>query len=299
MCSSDLLLWNIFSEEKGNQIAEISYLTKGISWYSNYSAILSADDKYIRFACFVSVDNRSGMDFYEAKLKLVAGDINLSGRRFETAPLRAQMRSASFDNRPKFEEESLSDYYIYSLDQPVTLKNKSIKQISLFDSRDIAIEKFYKINFQKTNGKVAMGIRFINDKANGVSQPLPGGKVRIYKNTADDSLEFLGEDIIKNIPVDDKVEVRSGFAFDLKAEKKVVSKKRISEKVHDEQVKIVIHNFKDEEVSIEVEEHFYGVWELIESDHKIISEDTGTVVFLVDAPSSEDTILTYTIRRKF
>lgn len=293
------LLWNIFSEEEGNQIIEISYLTKGISWHGEYTAIMDRDDKYIRLACFVSVDNQSGMDFYEANLKLVAGDINLAGRRFETAPLKVQMRNAPFDGKPKFEEESLSDYYLYSLNQPVTLKNKSIKQISLFNPRDVKIEKFYKIDFQKTNGKVAIEIRFRNSTENGINQPLPEGKIRIYKNAKDDSLEFLGEDMIKNIPVDNNVEVKSGFAFDLKAEKKVVSQKKISEKVHDEQVEIVIHNYKDEKVTIEVEEHFYGVWELIESNQRYTIDDAGTVIFLVDAPSDKDEILTYTIRRKF
>lgn len=293
------LLWNIFSEEEGNQITEISYLTRGINWHSEYTAILDKDDKVIRLACFVSVDNQSGMDFYEAKLKLVAGDINLAGQRSEPVLMRAQMRGASVDGMSKFEEEPLSDYYLYSLDQPVTLKNKSIKQISLFNSRDVAIEKFYKIDFQKTNEKVAMGIRFTNDKESGINQPLPGGKVRIYKNSKDDSLEFLGEDMIINTPIDEKVEVKSGFAFDLKAERKVISQKKVSEKVQDEQIEIIIHNSKDEKVSIEVEEHFYGIWEITESNQKYTLKDAGTVVFTVKAPSGKDENLTYTIRRKF
>lgn len=294
------LLWNIFSEEEGSQIVEVSYLTKGISWHSEYTATLDKDDKNIRLVCFVSVDNQSGMDFCEAKLKLVAGDINLVNQTFETAPMKVKMmRSAAIDASPKFEEESLSEYYLYALDQPVTLKNRSIKQISLFNPLDVTIEKFYKFDSQKANEKVAVWVRFKNNKENGLNMPLPEGKIRIYRRAKDDSLEFMGEDAIKNTPVGEKVEVKSGFAFDLKAEKKVVSQKKISEKVQDEMVEIIIHNSKDEKVTVEVEEHFYGIWELIESNQKYTVKDVRTVIFLVNISSGKDEILAYTIRRKF
>ncbi len=68
---------------------------------------------------WVTIDNNSGKKYVDAKLKLIAGDVNTVSQ----APVYAEYafaRSVMADG-PSFSEKSFADYHLYTLSKPVTL----------------------------------------------------------------------------------------------------------------------------------------------------------------------------------
>lgn len=59
---------------------------------------------------------------------------------------------------------------------------------------------------------------------NGMGMPLPKGVVRVFKkDSADGSLEFIGEDKIDHTPKQENITVKTGKAFDVVAKGKLRS----------------------------------------------------------------------------
>ncbi len=68
---------------------------------------------------WVTIDNNSGKKYVDAKLKLIAGDVNTVSQPpvyTEYAFTRGVMADAR-----SFSEKSFADYHLYTLSKPVTL----------------------------------------------------------------------------------------------------------------------------------------------------------------------------------
>ena len=70
------LVWQIYSPNSGKRDLIISYLTGGISWRADYILKTSVDYTKGDIRSWVSIDNKAGKTFENAKLKLVAGEIH-------------------------------------------------------------------------------------------------------------------------------------------------------------------------------------------------------------------------------
>lgn len=74
------LIWQVESAHtRLNEPLEVMYQTAGISWHAEYIAALADNEKTLDLTGWVSIDNRSGMTYPDAKLKLVAGSLNRVG----------------------------------------------------------------------------------------------------------------------------------------------------------------------------------------------------------------------------
>ena len=70
------LVWSVDATKGGKHNTELSYLTNGLNWLANYVLVLAQDGKSLDLDGWITLDNRSGATYQDAKLKLVAGDIN-------------------------------------------------------------------------------------------------------------------------------------------------------------------------------------------------------------------------------
>ena len=64
----------------GEHKTEVSYQTDGITWWADYNLIFKPDAKnenkgMVDFGSWVSILNQSGGSYNNAKLKLMAGDV--------------------------------------------------------------------------------------------------------------------------------------------------------------------------------------------------------------------------------
>lgn len=288
------LIWMVENRGDKEQEGEISYLTGGVNWHAEYVAVSDTKDQNLNLSGWVSVENRSGTAYQNAKLKLVAGDVNIVQELSRGGDV--MLETAAFAKAaPQFEESGLFEYHLYTLQRKTTLKNNQIKQISLFPPASTKVKKLFIYDGARYDQKVRVNLEFKNNQQDGLGIPLPKGKIRVYKEDVDGALEFIGEDQIDHTPVDEKIRIFLGNAFDLVGERTVKSTRSISNRSREEEIEIVLRNHKEEDVDIVVVEHFYGDWNIEESSDSFSKKDAYTTEFIIPVPSQGEKTLNYTV----
>lgn len=298
------LIWLVETAVGGKHLAEVSYLTKGINWRCNYVAVVDKEDRRMDLNSWVSIDNKSGATYKDASLKLVAGEVHLVEERLPASPRYLKYRSAAMV--AEFAEKPLLEYHLYTLERRTTLKNNQIKQISLFSAQQVPINKLfifestprYSYSRGVNKGKIQVKLEFTNSEKENLGIPLPEGKVRVYKEDEEGSLQFVGEDLIKYTPREEKVKIYIGDASDLVGERTCTATRQITKTVREESYKISLRNRKDKQVEIIVIEHLYRDlnWEITQNSHPFTKKDAQTIEFKVKVPKDGEEIITYTVR---
>ncbi|MBZ0171278.1 MAG: hypothetical protein K8E66_02760, partial [Phycisphaerales bacterium] len=236
------LVWKTWSPADGEQDVRLSYQTTGITWWADYNLVFAPGDDAnsgtLDVGAWVSILNQSGGTYEDAKLKLIAGEVNRAPqpRKMSSRGRSGGAEMLAMDAAPGFEEKSFFEYHLYTLGRPATIPDNSTKQIELFEpARSVPADKilvYYGLdasrygffsdpmldrNFGQTgNTKVDVYLRFENDKDSGLGVPMPKGRIRVSQlDPADNSLEFIGEDVIDHTPKDETILIKLGQAFDV------------------------------------------------------------------------------------
>lgn len=290
------LVWLLENKKPGKHETQVSYLTDGIKWHAEYIAVSLKNDTDLELSGWVSIDNRSGATYEDAKLKLVAGDVNrVQERALRPMAKKIDMGLAASLAAPQFEEKEFFEYHLYTLQRSATVKDNQIKQISLFPSAETKVKKIFTYDSNYPD-KVRVNLEFKNSKEAGLGMPLPEGKIRVYKeDEADKSLEFIGEDKIKHTPKDEKVRIYLGNAFDIVGERIQTDQRQLGNRSREQSYEIKLRNHKKEAVQVVVVEHAWGDWEIRQSSRKYNKKDASTIEFTVDVPKDGEAVVTYTI----
>jgi hypothetical protein len=291
------LVWLIDSEIEGAEKMEVSYQTYGMSWNADYVLVIDEKDANADITGWVTISNYSGAAFKDAKLKLVAGDVNTVQPRAIYAGKKADsVNMAQQDSAPSFQEKSFFEYHMYELQRRSTLKNSEIKQIEFAAAGNIPIKKVFTYNGTQNGTKVTINLEFKNSKENNLGMPLPKGRVRVSKYDGD-SMEFIGEDNIDHTAKDAKLSIYTGNAFDITGERIRTNYKSAS-KSSEESYKITVKNSKDTAVEVNVVEpmHGWSEWKITESSAKFDKKDSRTAEFLIEAPANSEKSITYTVK---
>jgi hypothetical protein len=300
------LIWTVNSNSSGSQDVEISYQTSGMNWHAEYVAVLNENDTELDLNSWVSVENTSGTTYNDAKLKLVAGDVHLvkdmhapQGRQEDMIYMQKSVQEQQFQEKDFFE------YHIYDLQRPTTITNNETKQVSLFEAEDVKVVKkyFYRsgggyrtyYNNQSGSGKVNVVVEFQNKKENNLGVPMPKGKVRVYKSD-ENSLEFIGEDLIDHTPRNENIKLKIGDAFDIVVEETQTENKKISDRVYEQTYEIKIKNRKKEDVTVEVERYLGLYWEILSSSLPYEKKDSQNITFKVPVQEDGETVLRFKVR---
>jgi hypothetical protein len=294
------LVWLLKSDLAGKHDVEVSYLTGGISWKADYVSVVSDDDKSLDMTGWVSIDNKSGVGYPEAKLKLIAGDVHRV--KPAVAPRKAARFAMATADAEGFEEKVFFEYHLYTLGRPATIKDKQIKQIELLSASAVPAKKIYIFEAaarywsrQQDSKKIKVMMEIKNSKKNNLGMALPKGLVRVYKKDSDGSLQFVGEDRIDHTPKDEKIRIYLGNAFDLVGERKKISHDK-TKKYITENYEVSLRNHKKKVVTIVVKEHFYGDWEIKDSNYKTEKKDAYTAEFKIPVKPDEESVLKYTVK---
>lgn len=301
------LRWEIDSPSSGLKKCEVSYLTGGINWQADYVAVVSKDDNRLDMSGWVTINNKSGTAYNNAKLKLVAGDVHrVTGRSRYEADYLVASPMAKGSGRPQFEEESFFEYHLYTLSRPATLNDKEIKQLTLFPPAQTAVKKVYIFDAQgrqysrhKDNKvKIKVNLEFVNSEKAGLGMPLPKGKLRVYKEDSQKALQFVGEDLIDHTPKDEKVRVYLGDAFDIIGTRNIVDREELSRNHYRESCEINLKNHKNEDIVVTVVEHPQGwrEWKVVKSNMDYRKIDNYKIEFDVPVAADSEAKLTYTIK---
>ncbi len=285
------LVWLLRAGQADEVPCEISYTTQGIGWHCEYVAVSNKTDTALELAGWVTIENRSGAVYRDAKVKLVAGDVHKEkppARRVEMAYM------AKAAGEEQFKEEAFFEYHLYTLQRATTIANNQVKQMALFPGTRVKSDKKYVYNARADADDVGVVLEFRNDSQSGLGIPLPRGKIRVFKEQAG-TQEFVGEDRIDHVPEGEKVRLRVGNAFDIKAERTVKKVEKISDKSRRETVEINVRNHKEEDVVVFVVEQFRTDWQLLGDTPPIVKKDAKSAEFKVAVAKNSESTFEYTV----
>jgi hypothetical protein len=298
------------SGAKKHQI-EASYLASNLSWNADYVLTVARDDKNADLDGWVTVVNNSGTAFRNARLQLVAGELNRVAN--DTGRSRMEMNApmSMAKAAQQFQQEAFSEYHLYSLGRKTSVEDKETKQISLLQGSGVPVEKIFMVNGQsyyyrnqQTPGAplkdpVMVYYKFKNEEKAGLGIPLPAGNVRVYQKDSKGGILFAGEDRIDHTPKDEFVNIHIGNAFDVVAEHKQTDYKRIDTHVWEMEFEVTLRNHKDGPVTVQVNEPIGGDWEMLSSTYKYTKTAAFAAQFIVPVAKDGTSVLKYRIRAKW
>jgi hypothetical protein len=310
------LEWMLDSPARGTQETRIAYETSGMTWWADYNIVYDESKGCsMDLSAWVSIINRSGAGYEDARLKLIAGDVNRAQPQSQRRDVVYKMAMAE-DAAAPFTEKAFFEYHLYTLDRPANLPDNSTKQLQLFPTaRGVSCDK--ELVFAPTmdmpyygyqqldqeygrygNGDVNVYLRFKNEKSRQLGMPLPAGRIRVMQqDPADDSLEFIGEDVIDHTPRNEEVLIEMGNAFDVVGERKQTDF-RIDTRTRNlwETFEIRLRNHKDEAVEVAVLENLYRManWEIENASQRHSKENSNRIRFTARIPAEGETVIRYT-----
>ena len=223
----------------------------------------------------MTLKNQSGTGYRNARLQLIAGEVNrvAAKARMDAGMERMTMAVPA---APPMEQEAFSEYHLYTLQRRTSVNENETKQLALLSSPNVPVEKRFVVDGQSFyyRGPVSPGApvkndvkvyyRFKNDEKSGLGMPMPAGIVRVYQADSKGGVQFAGEDRIEHTPKDETLNLHTGNAFDVVCERRQLDFRRLSNTQFEMEFEITLRNHKDVPITVEVNEPVGGDWDMLE-----------------------------------
>jgi len=299
------LVW-LLDSTAAKQKVEVTYMTRGMSWKADYVFVINDKDTLGDLTGWVTLNNNTGASYENAKLKLVAGDVNKVSD-YSYYPAKAAPTTTASFNKNQFKEEGLFEYHLYTLNKPTDVMNNEQKQVTLLEGQNINVQKklmfygqsyWYRGSYGQlmSNQKVGVYLDVQNSEANHLGIPLPKGIVRVYKADKSGAKQFIGEDHIDHTPRDEKIRVKMGDAFDVVGDRKQTDWKSLGTCNSESGWEISLRNHKDTVETVQDWEPVGGDWEIVSSSHPAVKQDAHTFTFEVKIPAKGEVKIKYRVR---
>jgi hypothetical protein len=311
--------WQLAADHAGRHEFGLAYATAGLAWRAEYNVNARGQGKACRMSLSAAamVVNRSGADFDDVNLVLVAGEPNRASPGAPPMAMakaeRAQMMVADSAPQP----QASGEYQSYRLPNAGSLPQGSVQRLPLVDAAaDVACERRYETssqmgewrppypiideNFAAGDGQVqpvTATLRFRNGKADGLGMPLPAGRVRMFEGK-----DFLGESSIGHTAANEDVALAIGNVFDLRAERtRQDFQLDRAGRTMTERVSVVLKNAKPVAATVRVNERLgrWTDWEMVSSSEPFAKRNAQSVSFDVVVPAGGETRLDYTVRYRW
>ena len=303
--SKPTLVWLLENARAGEQTVEASYLTNQVNWNADYVLTIRSDQKGADLNGWVTVINNSGTAFRNAQLQLVAGEVHRVSEAPAVAP-RVMLR-ATEAVAGQFAQEPISEYHLYTLERRTNILNNETKQISLLGATGISFDKIFEVDGQTyyyhnaqrpgqpIKEPVQVHIKFKNSQENSLGMPLPAGTARVYQGDSKGRVQFIGEDRIGHTPKDETLDLYTGNAFDVVAERKQTDFKSFG-RAFEFAFEISLRNHKPEPITVVVNEPIGGDWTMLDANFKYEKTAAFAARFTVPVAANAESVLKYRVR---
>jgi hypothetical protein len=303
------LVTQINNKGATEQTVELSYLTGGLGWKADYVAELNDKEDKLDLSGWVTLTNTSGASYKNAKLQLVAGDVNRVQQNLR--PMSKSMRGDVMmaEAAAPMAEESLLEYHLYTLDHPTNIMEAQTKQVALLSAANVPARKelvlrgadyYYSGQYGEIGSKMKVGVfvEFDNKEASKLGMPLPKGVLRVYKKDSQGNAQFVGEDNIDHTPKNETVRLKLGEAFDVTVDKKqtdfkVLPRPNKNTNAYESAFELVLKNAKKQKVTVTVQEPIGGDWKIVSESAPHIKVNSHLAEWKIDIPAESSTKLTY------
>jgi hypothetical protein len=246
----EMLYWNVQSELDGEARVEITYFTSGIHWSADYVGIADRGETQLGLESFVRVDNQSGEEYENARVRLVVGRVNLvekitqlaHGKGMNLDKLKEEDRKelrykalrdlsrakdskkgdawsdrGEMDEAEKLAEpkeivkEGLSEYFIYTIEGTESIPNGWAKRLRSFEAAKVPVKIQYRYRPAEYGEQLVRMYIMTNNKDSKLgTTPLPDGTFRLFRDNGRDGLSYLVSQPIKYVSIGDKIELKLG-----------------------------------------------------------------------------------------
>jgi len=238
------LIWNIESKFEGQVRVEVTYFTSGLTWRMDYVSEVNPGETKMRFRGYVRVSNNSGEEYEDAEIRLIVGNINLvekiadlARRRGIAVPEPASARYREMkkqEMRESFKEaeelqtmdgaklapaakakkivkEGLSEYFMFTVPGTETIRNGWSKRMEAVRADDIKFDIVYRMRSHQYGARPVRFFTWRNDDEHKLGEsPLPNGLIRIFRDNGKDGLSYLGQQVVRYVPIKAEIEVNLG-----------------------------------------------------------------------------------------
>ena len=300
------LIWTLDNGGAERHRVEASYLAGKLSWAADYVLNVGRDDKAADLDGWVTLTNGSGTPFRNARLQLVAGDLNRVRQVLGRMSMDAQRAAAPAAERVS--QEAFSEYHLYTLGRRTTINNAETKQVSLLGGTGIPVVKRYVVEGQQfyyhnashpgapIKDVVQVYYQFKNEEKAGLGMPMPAGTVRVYQADSKGGVQFVGEDRIAHTPKDETLNLKIGNAFDVVAERNQIDFLKVGDRTHEVEYEITLRNHKARPITVEVNEPVGGTWRMLRSSHRFTKTAAWAAQFIVPVAADGTAVLKYRVR---
>jgi len=309
------LVTELHSERAGAQTLELSYLSGGLAWKADYVAELNGTDSALDLNGWVTLTNTSGTAYPNARLQLVAGDVNRVRDQMRLAASAGRAMAKAEAPASQMQQEALFEYHLYTLARPTTIADNQTKQVALLGATGVPVTKelvlqganyYYRSSVGAIGQKLKVGVfvQFENREASRLGMPMPKGVVRVYKKDSAGNAQFVGEDAIDHTPKNEKLRLKLGEAFDLTADKKQTDFRRReptnqASYLFESAYEIVLRNAKKEPATVIVREPVHGDWTMLEESARHAKVASGTAEWRVPVPAEGSATLRYRVLMRY
>jgi len=295
------LTLDLASERAADPELDLAYLTGGLSWHAEYVGVVSPTDDRMQLNGLITLTNESGTSFPNARVQLVAGNVNVP-----QPPTGQVLRSIGRVSENPVTQENYFEYHLYTLSRPTSIANNQTKQVALLHAANVPLRKtlelrgstsYYSNQNADLGTKIKVGayLTFTN-KGGDLGIPLPGGLVRVYKNDKAGTSQFLGSDRIDHTPRNEDVRLHVGDSFDVTANKKQTDFQGIDGCTFESSYELAIGNAKTDPVNVLVVEPIPGTWTVLSESLLHTKSSSATATWNLRVPADGKTTLRYRVR---
>jgi hypothetical protein len=237
------LVWNIDSKFEGQVKVEVTYFTSGLTWQMDYVSTCDPAEAAMKMRGYVRVFNNSGEEYDHAEIRMIVGTINLVERIADlarrqgsempqpgTTRFATYRRDAAKDVADKAEKalgngddestvtspkkmvkEGLSEYFMFSVPGTETVPNGWSKRMEAVKADGVKFDIVYRMRQYEYGDRPVRLFCWRNDDEHKLGEsPLPDGLVRIFRDNGSDGLAYLGEKLLRYVPIKAEIEVNLG-----------------------------------------------------------------------------------------
>ena len=305
--SRPTLIWSLDNGGAARHRVEASYLAGKLSWNADYVLTVSRDDKTADLDGWVTLANGSGTAFRNARVQLVAGDLNRV-RQVMADALRKSREERAMQAAAPMEQEAFSEYHLYTIGHKTSINNSETKQVNMLTGTSVPVDKRYVVDGQAfyyrnpqhpgapIKDVVQVYYQFRNEQKAGLGVPMPAGVVRVYQADSKGGVQFAGEDRIDHTPKDETLKLKIGNAFDVVCERNQIDFEKIASSTYEVEYEITLRNHKAVPVTVEVNEPVGGTWRMLSASHEWKKTAAWATQFNVPVAAEGTAVLKYRVR---
>ncbi len=306
------LVWQqtLATDHAGTVSAKLDYPTAGLGWRAIYHGLLQGegDNCSLQLQSHASIANRSGVDWPDAELKLVAGQPNFATQPGGGRYLSAMAAPTLAEAKALPKQDAMGSYQSFTLDGATTLPAGSITQMPLYAAQTLACQRRYVLEYghswwprqplttRSVPGNNDGGIR--DELGFKAFDSLPAGYF-YASGLFDGHRQLLGQARVADTPKGQTVHLVLGEAFNLRGERER-TRFELDKAAHRlrEAFRITVSNGGDQarEVTVRIHPTRWQQWTLESSSEAPTRKTSEMLEFTLAVPAHADAGLDYALR---